>query len=146
MLKRTKKQLALRAKWNREWIAKNRSRYNEAKSEYRFKLKLAALKHYSDGRLSCAQCGYSEDIDALCLDHVNDDGAHHRRGLGVGGMTSVGNRAGTTLYERLKALGWMPGLQVLCFNCNAIKEIRRKRGKTASEMFVITTKVTRWKA
>jgi len=145
MLKRTKKQLALRAKWNRDWIEKNRGRYNEAKSEYRFKLKLQALKHYSYDTMHCAQCGYSEDIDALCLDHINDDGAHHRRGLGIGGMTSVGNRAGTTLYERLKALGWMPGLQVLCFNCNAIKEIRRKRGKTAAEMLEITSRPTRWK-
>ena len=145
MPKRTKAQLEQRAKWNREWIARNRVRYNQAKSEYRFKLKMAALKHYSNGSMACALCGYSKDIDALCLDHINDDGAHHRRGLGVGSMTSVGNRAGTTLYERLKALGWMPGLQVLCFNCNAVKEVRRKRGRTADEMLVATSKPTRWK-
>ena len=145
MPKRTPEQLAHRAKLNRDWIAANRERYNQAKSEYRFKLKLAALTHYSQGALKCAICGYGEDVDALCLDHVADDGAFHRRGLGIGGMTSVGNRAGTTLYERLKALGWLKGLQVLCFNCNAVKEIRRKRGCSSAEMLQATKGRTRWR-
>lgn len=145
MPKKTKAQLLQRAEWNRKWIAANRERYNRAKSEYRFKLKLAALNHYSSGSLKCAICGYAKDIDALCLDHINDDGAHHRRWLGVGGMTSVGNRAGTTLYERLKALGWLPGLQVLCFNCNAVKEIRRKRGCNSAEMLSAVKDKIRWR-
>ena len=134
-----------KAELNRNWIAKHRVRYNEAKSEYRFKLKIAALTHYSKGTLCCALCGFDEDVDGLCLDHIADDGAEHRRGLGVGSMTSVGNRAGTTLYERLKALGWMAGLQVLCFNCNAIKEVRRKRGRTSAQMIEATKIRTAWR-
>ena len=144
MPKRTKKQLAQRAKWNRDWIAKNRTRYNQAKSEYRFKLKLEAIDHYSNGIRKCAHCGFNGDLDALCLDHIENNGQEHRRTLGVGGMTSKGNRSGTTMYERFKALGWLPGLQVLCFNCNAVKEVRRKRGRTASQMFAAIGKPTAW--
>ena len=90
------------------------------------------------------KCGFSADLDALCLDHIADDGQAHRKTLGVGGMTSKGNRAGTTMYERIKALGWIDGLQVLCFNCNAIKELRRKRGKTSFEMLDAISKPRSW--
>lgn len=138
-----KKHPGYRARLNKEWIEKNRPRYNQAKSEYRFKLKLAAIKHYSQGTMACASCGYSASIDALCLDHINDDGAAHRKELGV---AQRGGRAGTTMYERLKALGWMPGLQVLCANCNTVKEITRKRGRTSQEMLEAVTKPTRWAA
>lgn len=127
---------------NRRWIANNRERYNAAKSEYRFKLKAAAIEHYSGGTNACASCGFFADIDALCLDHINDDGAAHRRELGC---SARGGSAGTTMYERLKALGWMPGLQVLCANCNTIKAIRLKRGRTSEEMAIATAGPTRWK-
>ena len=140
-----KTRLAKRAKWNREWIAKHRTRYNQAKSEYRFKLKLEAIDHYSNGSRKCALCGYSDDIDALCLDHIENNGQAHRKELGVGGMTGKGTRSGTTMYERLKALGWLPVLQVLCFNCNAVKEVRRKRGRTAAQMLDATAKPTAWR-
>lgn len=121
-----------RAKLNRDWIAKNRTRYNEAKREYRFKLKLDALAYYSKGTMDCNNCGYNADTDALCLDHINDNGSEHRKQLGC---SSRGNANGTTIYERLKAKGWMDGFQVLCFNCNTIKELRRKRnGKTSIQM------------
>ena len=124
-------QLAEKAKLNREWIQNNRARKNELKALYRFRLKLAALLHYGNGTIACSVCGYSADIDALCLDHINDDGAEHRKQLGC---TGRGTRAGTTIYERVKALGWLPGLQVLCANCNTIKAVRKARGLTSEEM------------
>ena len=114
---------AKRAQWNKNWIAKNRDRYNLTKSKYRYQLKLAAIEHYSGSTMKCAQCGFGE-IDALCLDHINNDGAEHRRQLKCGARNS---QAGTTMYERLKALGWLPGLQVLCANCNTIKAVRLRR-------------------
>jgi hypothetical protein len=127
---------------NRQWIAANRERYNEAKSEYRFKLKLAAITHYSNGTMACAHCGYSGNIDALVLDHIDDNGAAHRKELGCGGR---GMSGGTTMYERLKALGWLPGLQVLCCNCNTIKEVTRKRGRDAAAMLETVKDKIRWR-
>lgn len=131
-----------RNKLNREWIARNRDRYNEAKSEYRFKLKLAAISHYSNGLMCCASCGYDDDVDALTLDHIDDNGADHRRELGC---SSRGGQAGTTMYERLKALGWLPGLQVLCANCNTIKAVVLRRGRSAAEMHEIVKDKIRWR-
>ena len=127
---------------NKAWIAKNRERYNQAKSEYRFKLKVAAIDHYSGGKRCCNLCGFDADFDALCLDHINDDGAEHRRELGI---SSRNNVSGTTIYERLKAKGWMDGLQVLCANCNMVKELRRKRGqRTAKDMLDAITNPQGW--
>lgn len=127
---------------NKDWIAKNRVRYNEAKAEYRFKLKVAAIEHYSKGSMACAHCSFDADIDALCLDHIENNGAEHRKELGCGGR---GSPSGTTIYERLKAIGWMPGLQVLCFNCNTIKELRRKRsGRSSQELLQNIKNPTRW--
>jgi hypothetical protein len=131
-----------RAKLNRDWIAANRDAYNQAKVLYRFKLKVSALMHYSNGSMACASCGFSSNIDALCLDHINDDGAAHRKTLGC---SSRGTAGGTTIYERLKKMGWMEGLQVLCANCNTIKELERKRdGRHSSVMLEMSKRPTRW--
>lgn len=132
-----------RRKLNRDWIAANREAYNEAKTRYRLKLKIAALEHYSGGKPSCRYCGYAENIDALCLDHIDNNGADHRKELGCSSRSRV---SGTTIYERLKAKGWMPGLQVLCFNCNTIKELERKRsGKTSHEAIADLQTKRGWK-
>ena len=145
MPKKTREQLAQRAKWNHDWIAKHRTRYNQSKSEYRFRLKLEAIDRYTNSKRQCAKCGYGEDLVALCLDHINNNGQEHRKALQVGGMTSKGNRSGTTMYERIKALGWIAGLQILCFNCNAIKEFRRKRGRTSQEMLEAIANPKGWR-
>lgn len=133
---------AAKAKLNRDWIINNRERYNQLKSNYRFRLKIAALEYYSQGTPKCAHCGFSSDIDALILDHINDDGNAHRKEMGC---TGRGLPTGTNIYERLKAKGWMPGLQVLCANCNTIKAIRLRRGNTSTEMAVIVGTKSRWR-
>lgn len=122
-----------RAKLNRDWIARNREQYNRAKSAYRFNLKREIIALYSNGSMACAECGYDADIDALTLDHIENNGAEHRRELGCGSR----GRAGTTMYERIKALGKLDGLQVLCANCNTIKAVRERRGSTSAEMLAL---------
>ena len=68
----------------------------------------------------CACCN-ELDTRFLTLDHVNNDGADHRRALGNG----QNKRAGWGFYAKLKALGWPtdPPLQVLCYNCNNGKRV-----------------------
>ena len=57
---------------------------------------------------ACACCGEGEAL-FLDLDHVNNDGAAHRR--------EVGNN--TQVMLQLKAQGWPKGrVQLLCCNCN----------------------------
>lgn len=65
--------------------------------------------HY--GR-DCRCCGESNQR-FLTIDHVNNDGANHRRDL-------YGNRVGATIaiYRWLKRNGFPEGFQTLCMNCN----------------------------
>jgi len=113
-----------RRKWNRAWIANNRDRYNAAKYNYRDRCRTEGLKHYSDGTMKCKLCGF-DNPDALCLDHINDDGKEHRDKMKVNYRNSPAS--GTTIYEALKREGYPPGLQVLCHNCNWLKEVSRRR-------------------
>jgi hypothetical protein len=61
---------------------------------------------------SCACCG--EPIpEFLTVDHVNNDGAEHRRQIGARSLH---------LYKWLKANAFpKTGFQLLCFNCNCSK-------------------------
>lgn len=121
-----------RRKWNREWIASNRERYNASKYAYRDRIKVEALLRYSNGTLRCVRCGFGNQ-DALCLDHIHDDGAQWRKDSRVSCRGSEG--AGTNTYEVLKREGWPEGLQVLCANCNLIKEMERKRSVRMTNKF-----------
>jgi len=115
--------LARRRIWNREWIRNNRASYNKSKWKYRDELKAKAIAFYSNGTSACVWCGFN-DLDALCLDHINDDGAADRKELKISGR---GNGSGSRTYEALASRGWPSGYQVLCANCNMIKEVRRRR-------------------
>jgi len=74
------------------------------------RLKEQALNAY--GGCRCVCCGVT-DMVFLCLDHINNNGAEHRRRLG--------NR-GSGIYSTLKRQGYPPGFQVLCHNCNFAKQ------------------------
>ena len=79
-------------------------------------LKYEVFSRYSNNEQPyCAACGFA-DIRALCIDHIKNDGASHRREVGGGG---------TTLYRNLKKRNFPEGFQVLCSNCNQIKEHER---------------------
>lgn len=58
----------------------------------------------------CACCGISE-ICFLTLDHVNQDGAEHRRQIGA-------RHAWSKVYLWARDNGYPPTLRVLCWNCN----------------------------
>jgi len=114
-----------RRRWNREWIASHQDQYNASKYRYRNKIKLEGLMHYSGGDVRCAICG-EVDMDVLCLDHINNDGAAQRKRTGISGRGSIG----ISTYAGLKREGWPDGLQVLCANCNMKKQMilhRRNR-------------------
>lgn len=60
----------------------------------------------------CACCGESELV-FLAIDHVDNDGAEHRRESGMG--------KGPRAYRWLRDREYPPGFQVLCHNCNYAK-------------------------
>ena len=83
--------------------------------------KLIVYNHYSDNDIMCKQCGM-RDIDALSLDHIYDNGSHHRKKVNVGNF-----------YNWIIKNNFPPILQVLCMNCNMIKERRRRRNKNKTQ-------------
>src|ERR1039458_3831552 len=86
----------------------------------RLETKIKVLSHY--GVNHAPQCCWPgcnvNDVDVLCIDHVNDDGAEQRRRLGV---------KGNIWYEYLVREKYPEGYQTLCANHNLKKEILRRR-------------------
>lgn len=83
------------------------------------KIKLKIFEAY--GGPVCAKCGFS-DIRALCLDHTNNDGWKEKSDNTRYRYTG-GNKYRTLLSVFKKTGLWPLGYQVLCANCNLIKEI-----------------------
>jgi hypothetical protein len=80
-------------------------------------LKREVLTHYGKGgKLQCcwADCTV-DDLDVLSLDHIEDDGAEHRKHIG------------TRIYRWAKRHGFPPTLQTLCMNHQWKKELTRRR-------------------
>jgi hypothetical protein len=66
---------------------------------------MLAFDHY--GGPQCACCGEGE-YEFLTIDHINGDGAAHRRQMG----------SRRDIYRWLKQNNYPPGFRVLCMNCN----------------------------
>ena len=104
---------------NRKWYLGHKSQTLRVNRKWRDKLKYETLAHYGKGELPhCIQCG-EQDIDVLCIDHINGGGNSHRKRLGV--------FAGGEFYSWLRRQGYPVGYQVLCANCNLRKAIEARR-------------------
>lgn len=73
--------------------------------------KMIVLSHYSP-EIKCIKCGFS-DIKALEIDHINGGGNKQRKLIGCG----------SKFYRWLIKNNFPNGFQVLCANCNRIKQI-----------------------
>ncbi len=94
----------LAAQRAREWRAANLERARAKQREVNRNLKDAVYEAY--GGYRCACCG--ETISQfLSLDHIDNDGAEHRR--------RIDRRK---IYKWLRDNGFPPGYQILCMNCN----------------------------
>jgi hypothetical protein len=93
----------------REQLLEKKRKYAKA---YKLRLKQDVLDHY--GR-ACSACGF-DDYRALQIDHIENDGAAHRKALG--GKSFSGWR----FYEWLVKNDFPTGFQTLCANCNNIKQ------------------------
>lgn len=83
--------------------------------------KLQVINHYTDNDPKCANCGL-DILSLLSIDHINNDGAEHKRKL------FSGKRRGDTraVYKDIVEKNFPEGYQILCFNCNYHKEFVRR--------------------
>jgi len=81
------------------------------------RIRRETLEHYGGSPPNCNCCG-EKNYEFLTLDHINNDGAKHRKEL-------VGNSkiSGAVFCRALKKHGFPndPPLQVLCWNCNCAR-------------------------
>jgi hypothetical protein len=95
----------------------------------RDRTKLAALTRYGKGgEPACCWEGCNvTDPDMLSIDHVNDDGAEHRKRMEDGRRRTCG---GSNFYRMLRQTGYPDGYQTLCHNHQWKKEILRRSAQT----------------
>ena len=97
----------------RKWRSENRDKHRQGAREHNRRTKLKVLNAY--GGCKCNHCGI-EDIEVLCIDHIDNSGAKHRKEM-------IGKR----MYEYLIANNFPKGFQILCRNCNWKKLLAWKR-------------------
>lgn len=84
------------------------------------KLRELIFSHYGK---ECSACMES-DLSVLAIDHINNDGAAHRKklfGWVVGNKKNARPPSGHWLYNWIKQNGFPNTFQVLCMNCNTAK-------------------------
>lgn len=92
------------------WLNTNRARHTSNCARYYRRLRETVFKGYGD---QCICCGESTP-DFLVIDHVNRDGAKHRR--------SGEHALGTVLFKWVIANNFPDSLRILCANCNTGRE------------------------
>lgn len=120
--------------YHREYYRKNKEKLNEKEKlrlkkrrsnvdfvmserqrgrEYWANLRHEAIMAY--GGYKCACCEEKEPL-FLSIDHIENNGADHRRELGI--KNGNGKGGNTVLYIWLKRNNYPVGFQILCMNCN----------------------------
>ena len=99
-----------RAKFVAENYEKVRRNDNKSCRNKRARIKESVFVAY--GGYKCACCGETEK-SFLTIDHINNDGANHRRSI-----TGKRHSAGYHTYIWIVKNGFPKGFQVLCMNCN----------------------------
>lgn len=105
------------------------STYRSQKS-YR-KLKRFTMIHL--GGVTCVRCGYNNE-DALCIDHIHNDGAQERRQI----------KSPYTLYRRIRDSPkdeMRKRYQVLCRNCNWLKQQERTKNELEIRRKTLKSKI-----
>jgi len=106
-----------RIKYQNSWRKKNPDKFNTKQKKWYNKTKLSLLlqllNHYGH-KCNCKNCP-EKNFQFFTLDHINNDGAAHRRALG--GQSTINT------YRDVIKRGFPPDYQILCMNCNWAKGV-----------------------
>ena len=91
--------------YGKQYREKNKEAVNKAVSKSYYKLVKEVFDHYGN---ECTCCGETIRL-LLTIDHINNDGAMHRKILG---------KSNIQLYHWLKKNNFPSNFQTLCYNCN----------------------------
>ncbi len=98
----------------KEWKDSKKDDLHKSRVDYHAKKKEEVFKEYGG---CCDLCG-EDDIDVLTIDHINGNGAQHRKEVPASRIT-----------KWLKDNGYPHGYRVLCFNCNFKSHMYTIRGR-----------------
>lgn len=106
---------------NKRYYWRNRVRLRTKQYTRHLAYKESVVNVYTNGVGLCQtpDCGQG-DLDVLCVDHVDNNGAQQRK---------VQRRTGNSFYLWLRMHDYPHGYQILCANCNLKKEVERQRGR-----------------
>jgi ribosomal protein S27AE len=103
-----------RREYMKAWQQANKDAQKQYRKRYNAELRRKALSIVG---FVCTKCGYADER-ALCLDHIFDDGAAHRKEMKTGAAYYWIINNPTEAVKRL---------QTLCANCNQIKAYHMSR-------------------
>ena len=109
--------LRRKREWWNKWYPKHRELRLDRLKEQNWRVKVEVLTYYGDGKCACVRCSF-DDIRGLTLDHINGRGETERRKYVI--------KRGTNFYHWLRKLGYPPGYQTLCANCQSIKRVENR--------------------
>jgi len=109
-------------KYQQKYNKENKIKNNRRAKKYQEKNKIEAMSHYSKGTLQCKHC-HIKGLEFLNIDHIH-------------------GRKTNDSYLSLIKRNFPPGLQVLCFNCNLIKEIKRKEKNWSQKITAIKVRAS----
>jgi len=107
----------------KQYYKDNKDKIILTSKENRINDRYEVLYWYSNGLMKCELCGESH-YEFLCIDHINDSGSNHRKEMGEGG---------NKIYRYILNNNFPSGYQVLCNNCNYLKEYNRLQDKSKSQ-------------
>lgn len=102
-----------------DWLVNNREKTRVYVQRYTRQAKQEVFDHYGH---RCNRCGHVDE-DVLIVDHVNNDGAAHRKVV----------RNAYSFYKSIKDAGFPTTFQILCRNCNWKKHLDRLNRRKGSE-------------
>lgn len=115
---------------DKEYYAVKGEKSREQRKNYYYLQKETVIKHYGG---ECECCGET-DHDILTVDHINGDGAEHRKEVPA-----------SQIHSWLIKNNFPPGFRLLCFNCNhKSRRVFERTGRPLATIRNLQREIKEW--